>query len=89
MRNVDADTGMTSTRSTCHEANSGVSRHFAVSFSHIGCASLMAARHETNALRVVNSIEDFEVALAGYAERRVDAVRFQCVNENSSTSTCV
>ena len=71
------------------EAHPGIARQLAVRFGHICRAGFMPTGHVTDALRIVNSVEYLEVALARNAESRVDTMRFQCVDEDSSASSSV
>ena len=89
MRDVHADAGVAGARASGDKADPGIPRHLAVGFGHVRCAGLVTARHEADALCVINSVENLEVALARHTECRVDAMRFQCVDEDSPAGSCL
>ena len=78
---VDADRGMRRARCARHEADARPAGQLAVRVCHVGRARLVARDDETDR-RVVQRVEDGEVALAGDAEGGVDAVDDQLVDED-------
>ena len=76
-RGVDADRGVAGTRPARHQQYPGLAAQFAVGLGHKGGTALLAAGHETDFGRVVERVEDFEIALAGDAEGHLDAMGAQ------------
>ena len=89
MCDVHPDAGVEGAGAPGYEANAGVSRQLAVCFGHVGSARFVTARHKADALGIIKSVQDLKVALTGDAERRVDAVRFQRVDKNPTTGSCM
>ena len=77
MRGVDADRGVARAGAARHEQHAGLAGQLAVGLGHEGGAALLAAGDEADFGRVVERVEHFEIALAGDAERHLDAVRAQ------------
>ena len=78
VRGMDADRGVARAGAAGHEQHAGLAGQLAVSLGHEGRAALLPAGHEADFGRVVERVEHFEIALAGDAERHLDAVRAQC-----------
>ena len=77
MRGVDADRGVARAGAARHEQHAGLAGQFAVGLGHKGGAAFLPAGHEADLGGVEERIEHFEIALAGDAERHLDAVRAQ------------
>ena len=56
----------------------GLAGQLAIGLGHKRRAALLAAGHEADFRRVVERVEDFEIAFAGDAEGHVDAMGAQC-----------
>ena len=66
------------------EADARPAGELAVGVGHEGGAAFLAVDDQADAARVVQRVEHREVALAGNAERVVDAVDQQLVDENAA-----
>ena len=81
-RGVDADRGVARARAAGDEADARPPAQLALRLGHEAGAALVAAGDEADALAVlVEAVEDGEEALAGHAERGVDALRDQRLDQ--------
>jgi hypothetical protein len=78
---MDADRGVGGAGRTGDEADAGAAGELAVGVGHVRGARLVACDHESDR-RVVQRVEDGDVALAWNAERRLDAVDDELVDEH-------
>ncbi len=80
---VDADARVRRARPAGDEADAGPAGELAVRLGHVRRRRLVAARDQPD-VRVVKRVEDREVALPRHAERVLDAVQLQLVDEDLS-----
>ena len=86
-RGVDADAGMRRTGAAGDQADAGPTGQLAVGLRHVGRAALVPRGDEADAVAVrIEAVEQADVALAGDAERQVDAVDDQLVGEELSAA---
>ena len=78
---VDADRGVGCPRPAGDEADAGLARQLAVRLGHVRGGGLVPAGDEPDR-RVVERVEHREIALAGNAERELDAVQRQLVDQH-------
>ena len=76
-RGVDADRGVAGAGPARHQQHPRLAGELAVGLGHERGAAFLAAGHETDLGRIEQRVEHFEIALAGDAERHVDAMRAQ------------
>ena len=86
-RGMDADRGVAGAGAARHQQHSRLAGELAVGFGHKGGAAFLAAGHETDLGRVEQRVEHFEIALAGDAERHVDAMGAQR-GDDELTAAC-
>jgi len=72
---VDTDRGVAGAGTAGHQQHAGLSGQLAVGLGHERGAALLAAGDEADLRRIVERVEHFEIALAGDAERHLDAMR--------------
>ncbi len=72
------DRGVAGAGAARHQQHAGLAGQLAVGFRHERRAALLAAGDQADLGRVIKRVEHFEIALAGDAERHLDAVRPQC-----------
>ena len=80
---MHAGTGVGGTRATRHHRDAGPAGELAPRCGHHRGAALLAADHEADLGRVVQGIEDLEIALAGHAEDGRDAECRQLVDQDA------
>ena len=80
-RGVDADRGVAGAGAARHQQHAGLAGELAVGFGHETGAAFLAAGHEADLGRVVQRVEHFEIALAGDAERHLDAMRLEAADD--------
>ena len=78
---VDADGRLRRSRTARDEADPGPSRELPVRLGHVRRARLVPARDVADGA-VEQAVQDVDVALAGYPEREVDAVKRELVDED-------
>ena len=78
----DADRGLRGARSARHEADAGSARELAVGLGHVRGTRFVAGDDEPDRC-VAQRVENREIALAGNAERGVDAVDDELVDEDA------
>ena len=76
-RGMDADRGVAGAGAARHQQHAGLAGQLAVGLGHKGGAAFLAAGHEADLGGVEQRVEHFEIALAGDAERHLDAMRAQ------------
>ena len=79
---VYADARMRPTGAARDEADSGSSRQLAIRFCHVGGGPFVLRDDDLDLRRVVKRVQHVEIAFAGYAEKTIDAVDAQRVNED-------
>jgi len=80
---VHADRGVGRSRTARDEADPGAPGDLGPGLGHVGGAAVLARDDQADSLaRVVEGVEHREIALAGNAERGIDAVDFQRIDEN-------
>src|SRR3546814_12019363 len=70
---MDAGAGAGRARPARHEADAGPAGQLAIGIGHHSCATFLAAEVIGDLRRVVEGVEQGEVALTGHAEEAVDA----------------
>ena len=82
-RRVDADRGVAGAGAAGDEAHARAPGRLAPGLRHVGGAALLAAGDDRDPVaRAVQRVERREIAFAGHAEHRVDAVETQRVHED-------
>ena len=82
-RGVDADRRVGRARAASDEADAGFAGELAVRLRHVGRAAVLARDDQLDrVLRVVQRVENGEIALPWNAERGVDAVDLQLIHQN-------
>ena len=76
-RGVDADRGVAGAGAARHQQHAGLAGQLAVGLGHERGAALLAAGDEVDLGRVEERVEHLEIALAGDAERHLDAMRLE------------
>jgi hypothetical protein len=74
---VDADRGVARAGAARHQQHAGLPGQLAVGLRHKRGAAFLAAGHKVDFGRVVERVEDFEIAFAGDAERHLDAMHLE------------
>ena len=80
-RRVDAHARMSGARSAGHQTDTGTTGELAVRLGHVR-RTLLVARDDQLQRRVVERIEDGEVALARNSERQLGAVQHELIDED-------
>jgi len=78
---VDADRGVAGAGAARHQQHAGLAGELAVGLGHERGAAFLAAGDEMNLGCVEERVQDFEIALAGDAERHLDAVRLEAADD--------
>jgi hypothetical protein len=85
-RGVNADAGMGSAGTAGHHAYAGPAGELAIGFGHVGGGAFMFGDDDLDFGRVVEGVEDVEVAFAGDAEDAVGAVDSQGVGKDAAAA---
>ena len=85
-RGMHPDRGVAGAGAARHQQYPGFSGQLAVGFRHKRRAALLSAGDEMDLRRVVKRVEHFEIALAGDAERHLDAMRAQRSDDELTTA---
>jgi hypothetical protein len=80
-RGVDSDRGVARAGAARHQQHARRAGQFAIGLGHKRGAALLAAGDKMDFGRVVERVEDFKIALAGDAERHLDAVRLETADD--------
>ena len=67
-----------------NHADAGPAREFAISLGHIGGGAFVLGNDQFDLVLAVQSIQDFQIALAGNAENAFDAVQRQGFHEDAA-----
>jgi hypothetical protein len=89
-RRVDAAEAVRGARAAGDEADAGLAGELAPRLRHVGGAALVPAGEQRDGvLGIVQRVERGEVALARHAERRLDAVHLQLVDQDLAAAAQV